>query len=189
MLILHPYSLTRWEEQQETWDALRKIESANLGIIVKDVRCDGPQDYDKALKRVWGNHNLVICEQDIVPTLEMIQRLASCNEYVCAQAYRLPLAEYAYPIAHRDYDESGTPCYIGSSKGWADIIGLGLAHFDLMFQILNPDILDNLPPGDWQNLDIRLSKLISEKVTVNKWSRGLGPFHIHYPEVKHNHKG
>jgi len=155
MIILHTFSRMRLREQQETWKALSKIRAQNRVI---DIHVDGESGYDDALRRVWGKEDLIIVEQDIIPSVSMIRALESCVCDWCAYRY----------LIH--YLNTHDPAY------WVTH-GLGLTKFSLALQRKFPlELWYHLGEWQWQNLDCRITGLMVQS--------GLAP-HVH-GVVKHN---
>src|ERR1035437_8889634 len=94
-MILHCYSEKNWSQQQETWDAVAKIEAA--GYVVTDelttIRDDSA--YWRVLLRHWSKGRLILFEQDIVPTVAMIQDLSTCYHPACVYPYKLEGLNFA----------------------------------------------------------------------------------------------
>lgn len=175
-IIFHPYSLTRPQEQLETWKAL---DCLNRMYPVYHHLCNKPDDYDKGLACRWNKgYGLVIVEQDIVPTPDMIMNLVHSQALMAAQAYYLYTLENEPVIAHRCYIDSMATRWIEPEETQAHLIGLGLTYFSKEAQSL-VDLTTLSHNRRWDNLDIRLSQAF--------YAQGL-TFNIHYPVVTHNHR-
>ncbi len=153
VIVLHSFSRFRINDQLETWQAL---ESVREGFAVVDAFLVGEQDYDKALKDVWGKGDLVVVEQDIVPTLEMIASLFGCGEDWCI---------YEYEIRYMD----------GKSPPFTVQTGLGLTKLSLKAQRVSA-LEKWFGRGPWFNLDGRVTGALVQA--------GYRP-HVH-GKVKHN---
>lgn len=140
-------------EQLETWWTLEQIRE---GYAVVDAFLVGEQDYDKALKDVWGKGNLVVVEQDIVPTPEMIMNLFGCNEDWCI---------YEYEIRYMD----------DKNPAFTPQTGLGCTKFSLNAQRV-AESEKWFGRGQWFNLDGRITGALVQA--------GYHP-HVH-GKVKHN---
>ena len=70
MTILHPYAPTvpsaRTRAAWQAWGTLDGWCTAH-GWIVHHVRCTTPDDYDAAVRAVWGTIDLLIAEHDLGP--------------------------------------------------------------------------------------------------------------------------
>jgi hypothetical protein len=99
MTVLHPYAPTvppaRTRAAWQAWGTLDGWCAAR-GWTVYHVRCTEPDDYEIAVRAVWGTTDLLIAEHDIVPTVAALAGLAACPEPVCAQAYALEWASAAW---------------------------------------------------------------------------------------------
>ena len=155
MIILHTFSRMRLREQRETWEALKKIRTQ---YHVIDIHVNEKTDYDDAVSKVWGEDNVIIIEQDIVPWCSQIRALESCVCDWCAYRYQIRYVD--------DHD----PAY------WVTH-GLGFTKFSLVLQERFPaELWYHMGEWQWQNLDCRITGLIVQS--------GLAP-HIH-GDVKHN---
>jgi hypothetical protein len=155
MLILHVYSEKRLSEQVETWRALRRIRGL---FDVLDCRVQFEGDYDQAVLGAWGKEDLIVLEQDIVPSAEMFAELAACKEPWCCFKYQiryLPGQDPAYWVTH----------------------GLGLTKFSVEAQkTARSDLWFHAGDWKWNNLDCRITGLLVKA--------GLAP-HVH-GVVRHN---
>ena len=175
-IIFHPYSLTRPQEQVETWKAL---DCLNRIYPVYHHLCAKPDDYDKGLARRWNTgYDLIIAEQDIVPTPDMIMSLTHSQALVAAQAYYLYTLEEYPVIVHRCYTDNMATRWLDYGETQAHLIGLGLAYFSKEAQSL-VDLTTLSHNRRWDNLDVRLSQAF--------YAHGMN-FQIQYPVVTHNHR-
>jgi hypothetical protein len=166
MLILHGYACVgeeqrktgRTEEQQaETWEALKAIRQK---YHVVDRALEGSDGYDNFLLEYWGRDDLIIVEQDVVPTLEQVNSLVECSEPWCAYKY-----QFHYIILPNK--PKLQPYYIAT--------GFGFTKIALKIQALIPSSLW-YRKGDWRDLDSRV---------VDQIIRAGFTQHFH-GEVKHN---
>lgn len=92
VIILHPYSDVRVDEQQETWDAIQALSTIEE-FTIHSRRCGSDQDspdYWKFLSEHWsGRYPFIIVEQDIAPRVGHVIDLATCQEDSCAIPYVL----------------------------------------------------------------------------------------------------
>lgn len=88
MILLHPYVPGhRPADQCPTWEALSQLDM--LGIDeVRHVPCTGPSNYAWALRDlVDAGEDVIVVEQDIVPTQEQWTDLRWCRKSFCAADY------------------------------------------------------------------------------------------------------
>jgi hypothetical protein len=153
MIILHSFSRFRMNQQLETWQAL---ESVRESFRVVDAFLVDEQDYDKALKDVWGQGDLIVVEQDVVPALEMVESLFGCDKPWCIFDYEI-----------RYMDDKNPPFYPQT--------GLGLTKFSCDAQRVSASE-KWFGSGSWFNLDGRITGALVQA--------GYRP-HVH-GKVKHN---
>jgi hypothetical protein len=133
VVVLHSFSRFRFNEQLETWQALEEIRNS---FPVVDAFLVDEQDYDKALEGVWGKGDLIVVEQDIVPTVEMIAGLFGCDKPWCIYEYEI-----------RYMDDKNPPFYPQT--------GLGLTKFSCEAQQISAP--ERWGKGPWFNLDGRVT--------------------------------
>jgi hypothetical protein len=120
------------------------------------------EDYDKFLKDYWGTDDIIVIEQDIVPTVNNIVSLAECKEDWCVCRYikDLPTIKLFAPnYEHKHY--------------------LGCTKFSKSLQERFPPSVWKVmkEKSSWKNLDVRIRDTLL--------AAGLDS-HVH-GEVKHNH--
>jgi hypothetical protein len=166
MLILHGYALLgqeqaksgRTEEQQaETWEALRAIRQK---FSVVDKALEGPEGYDDFLLEYWGKDDLIIVEQDIVPSLAQVESMIHCSEPWCAYRYQFHYIELPNKPKLQPY-------YLAT--------GFGFTKIALNVQTVIPSS-SWYKKGDWRDLDSR----VVDRIIKAGFSQ-----HLH-GEVKHN---
>lgn len=86
MKVIHPYSDARLEEQKETLKVISTLNNVS-DIKVIDFKCINHNDYEEFLKSVGEQDTLIILEQDIVPTIDMLIELQNCPYDWCAYEY------------------------------------------------------------------------------------------------------
>lgn len=93
MILYHPYAeaLTNHSRLANTWDFLRAAEPVLItrGWQIRHQPCGHDSRYEDGLKALWGQDDLVILEQDLVPTLDVLIALEPAHHPICAQAYAL----------------------------------------------------------------------------------------------------
>jgi hypothetical protein len=194
-MILHCYSEKNRGQQQETWDAIAAIETA--GYTVKDELTTTRDDsaYWKVLLRNWGKGVLILIEQDIVPTVSMIEGLAHCYQPVCTYPYKI---QDHYSLWQGVWEANPPPSYgkhglvdFGKTPRptatiplpepfpeYAEGSGIGLVKLSKEMQNAIP-LADYPAPHQWDLMDTWISSYMSQ-VLQKKW-------HVHTPNVKHNH--
>jgi hypothetical protein len=158
MLVLHPYSSARQEDQLETWEFLNLIRGR---FTVIDAECVGIYGYNTFLSTFWGQEDLIIVEQDIVPTLLDLDEIIACPEPYCV----FPYAAHWKPVTTLIEWRRGT------------VKGLGFVKIEKEAQALAP-VKEWEFRTSWRHLD--------EKI-FNAFRRRGWSYHIHERAVKHNH--
>src|ERR1035437_7494575 len=87
-MILHCYSERNYIQQLDTWQAVKKLQErwtvdSRLTTIERD------SSYWEVLMKYWGQSRLIQFQQDIVPTVDMIQELMDCNCSACTYPHKL----------------------------------------------------------------------------------------------------
>lgn len=189
--ILHVYSNARKKDQRETLRAFKMIDSV---YQVEHIHAVKKGDYARAIKRFWGKgHDLIIVEQDIVPTPKQIHELLSCKARLCCFPYLIKadipgyysIFNFArYPRSDNWLTFDGAK-HIGSIQiekrpDYCGLSGFGLTKIGSKAQeMLDFPTLYNL--GRWDIIDSWMSLRYYELIGRNR------VFHVHYPLVKHNH--
>ena len=180
MNILHAYNPdVRPEDQVETQEFI----SGLMNHTIYSFRVGKDDRYEQAFRYMWEKHEpFIIIEQDIVPTQQDIDNLASCPHPLCASNYKLYPASTGLPdpvLAHRIAVYNNVQKTILLQTRWVnytdqfcDLFGFGLTK-------ITPDT-DKYPIkfDRWNDLDSRISKYFWHK---------LKRCHIHN-EVRHNHR-
>lgn len=191
MKILHVYSDARKSDQKETWTAFKSIEQT---FPVEHVHALKNSDYPNAIKENWGKgEDLIIVEQDIVPTPKHIKDLMSCKCRLCSFPY-LVKADQPNSYSIFDFASHSKPDNWMTFDGarYIDRVGVkehpdycGLSGFGLTKIGARAQELLNFPKlyklNRWDIIDSWLSLRYYEKIKRNRI------FHVHYPPVKHNH--
>lgn len=177
MKILHPYNPNvRPQDQTETWEILDHI----AGYCIEHVNTVEPTAYEEAIRYNWNlGKPFIIVEHDIVPTQQIIDEIASCEEEICVANYYLYECNthIKEPISSHRIVTKGHYGKIEALKNitneeYADLYGFGLA------KITPFDRYPWMPTKSWFNVDTRLSQY-----TFSRAKRA----HIH-STVEHNHK-
>ncbi len=225
-VLLHVYKPGDREDEQARTKAFLLENAQALDFVVEVIHEATVDDYDyeNIVAQAWtGERDLIILEQDLVPTMKMIESLATCSHFACAQAYKINYGP------HRDFvhrtDRDTTSRLIREGDEWAHIAGLGLTRFSAQLQREVP--AKSWPHSRWNMLDAQISDHLytlslprfkyhgtqdliaisdigysvearpGDVVTMrgnflhSDFERlpGRGPyhFHVHWPEVEHNH--
>ncbi len=158
MIILHAYSDKRPDNQTETIQALKEIEQHYKVVHIKMRESNS---YDYALYFMLSlNEDFMIIEQDIVPTLQIIQEIEKCPELICVARYNL------YPVstllqtpvyAHRIVIGDDKYRWVDDNDKYADLYGFGLVRFRKEVIPLLKEYFDKNGFKEWINLDTRIS--------------------------------
>lgn len=142
-------------EQLETWQAFEQIRKE---FDVKDLFVNEKGDYDDALRRVWAiNDDLLIVEQDIVPTLELVRDVVACKEPWCTCKYKVSYKDNVLQPYYLNY-------------------GFGFMKYSAKLRRELPvDTWFQVGEWDWFNLDSRINGELVAK----------GLEHHSHGEVKH----
>jgi hypothetical protein len=183
MRILHTYSNKRIDEQEETWELLSKLDKNKwtiVHILVKNY------DYYKTVVYYIKHFQpFIVIEQDIVPSIRLLEEMANCSEQLCSAPYIL------YPqstlLQHEKYScrnvisqnpvtkEATFMQWVTPEDKTADYYSLGLTKFNLK----DTSIISDSITVPWTHCD----HIISQQT----FSAGLKA-HLHWGEIKHNHK-
>ena len=188
MILYYPFaeSLADHPRLAASQTLVAMIEERPNWTVIRQA-CGVDTRYEDGLKALWGHDDLIILEQDVVPTVGMLDTLAQGHYILCAQAYPLwrqqyqpaphgPL-DYVARCAHRYTSPPAGQTHrsIVPGEEWADYAGFGCLFIAQRFQQLHAP---TWAPGTWDTLDTRFSK----------WIHALDlPFHIHWPMADHHH--
>ena len=198
-MILHCYSEKNWAQQQETWDAVAKIEEAGYVVTDELTTTRNDDSYWKVLLRHWSKGRLIQFQQDIVPTVQMIQELVQCYHPACTYPHKLTGLNFGLwqgvwedkanqPPAfnkHGVVEFGSTPrpsATIPVEAPFPEFVegsGIGLIKLSKEMQAAIP--LADYPVAyhQWDLIDLWISSYMSQ-VLHKKW-------HVHQPNVRHNH--
>lgn len=166
MKILHPYTRLRPLDEQPTWDFLDTLRR-NYHIIDWPMGVENryPRDaYVEFIKMFWGTDDLIILEDDKLPTLEDFAELVFCKERFCA---------FPYPMLNQtetdmDYWREYTP------------FTLGFVKFSKELQL-------EYPASRWRP-DVPNPKVYPFAPADMMIEANLGAYHLHDRPIKHNHR-
>ena len=217
-ILLFPY-LDQWMTCQLETRAFLESNAEQLKqnhIELRKIKCewDNFVTYKKVVDAVWGLDDLIVLEMDVVPTLEMIIKLAKCPEPICAQDYKLNYAIFengrlSTPMRYEqrssegvllDNDNDGRVGYWYKYKVVHDAVKFLPIDYDGQIRDRAQSIGFGLTKFSkqaqqmisGQNPNFFSSSNFGLDVTVNRWynsNRSALPngFHVHYPTAKHNH--
>ena len=138
-LILAPFT----DMYSETSNMLMRIDDEWDNVDVQTIHMNLYDSYWQTLGDYWtGVEDIIVVEQDIVPTLDQLNSLLNCTEIWCAYAYE----------------------YMDTTHA-----GLGLCKFSATLQRLYPDTIretskestDAHPMNHWCNLDDRIRRVLT----------------------------
>lgn len=158
VVILHPYCSKRAKTQAETWRFLLRIDGK---YHIVNRCCDGDVDYPNLLLEYWGKDDIVVIEQDKVPTEQDLEEIINCPEWACI----FPYTVWWFAITQREMWEKHFP------------YGLGFVKFKREIQQVFPSEM-----WEQRNTYVALDRAI-ERPMIKKF----GPMHLHQRWVKHNH--
>ena len=137
--------------------------------------------YEDEIHHRWGHDDLIILEQDIVPSWGHLQNLIACPYPLCTVAYPLnqPMApgQFHGELVQRNYRADGSRYWIPYGTEWADLTGLGFVRIRQAWQWAHPPAWQ---AGVWSDLDARISWWTYQQKI--RW-------HVHYPLARHHHFG
>lgn len=180
MRILHVYSNNRIENQTKTWEAVKELQ--DIGYKIEDIMLPENLSYEELLFSLWTKEDIILIEQDIVPTKERLDELLNCKEILCYHFYKLrgkPLNEPERYLQVVNYEKG-----VIELQKVSDL----MMHKGFGFTKITKEAQQLSSPNDWYhtkyqeiegwyNLDTRI-RLSFEKKGVN--------YHKHN-YVEHNH--
>ena len=189
MRILHVATYNRIPEQYETLKAVNRL-AKDFGFLIDSVLATEPDHYWQHMKRIWGEGDLIIIEQDIVPTQDHLTKLAQCGFPACTVPY---MVNGHWSTGRSVYERSDAygptgrinlgelqPVY---TEWYTDklvpVSGLGLVKISKELQDKLPIENYPIPNHHWSYLDTWISAYMNVMLGL-EW-------HTHYPTVTHNH--
>lgn len=125
--------------------------------------CSSDEAYHELLSAWWSSteQDLIVCEHDIEPSVELIQELLDCPRPWCAALYSF-------------------------EERW--LIGLGLTKFNLRIRTAVPDLFEQMatmedehhPPKHWCRVDARMQNLLAMQSGQS--------YHVHEGPIVHTSK-
>lgn len=191
MNILHVYTDKRVEEQQETKRFVSEL--STLGYRTHSVLATGESHYWKALRSFWLDDDLIVIEQDIVSTEQVIRELIRCHFDACTVPYCVDghwsIGESLYGIDNAvgptgptnlgELQTVATKWYHRPFPKLAPVSSFGLVKISrrLQFEVS----LDDYPvPGrHWSLIDSWFSAVLTKRIGL-EW-------HVHDHIARHNH--
>lgn len=217
MILYHPYaeSLEKHPRLADTWMAFELFTPffKQAGWRIIHHACQTDTSYERMVRSLWGVDDLIIWEQDLVPTAAILDGLARPHAPVCAQHYRLhrsPAEQAAMETADRLLTQV-TP----ATPDEALMIEVVLAQCARWRHTPDPlahRVLDGMtdrwvtPDDHWADYAgfglIRFTRAFQRAhrpgwrsgtwqdldTRVSEWLIGLDiPVHLHGPEIPHHH--
>lgn len=210
MTILFPYSTRPADQarQQPARAALAKVAARHPEWTIQAVPCVGDQDYETAIRAVWGTP-FVVWEHDLAPTPEQVETLIACPELFCAWKYRIwkapdELARFRQVWdALQSWPGDARRAYLGTPGGrWLTDLYLNHSGSELVHRVrlahgherwATPEdvwadavglgltkFAGAVPPPSWTPGTWRdLDSRIMDTLTI-RW-------HLHGPDIPHHH--
>lgn len=176
MNIIHPMKIVPYGDPGNRWqvESIDALDRTHFPYTVEPVVKD--DDYWLTLMSYWNRDDLLIVEQDIMPTADHIEGLLSCPYDACTVPYylaedRLSIfrfigRENAPQNAHYRPEDRPDFCE-GSSIGLVKLTRHAQSHVRLHAQ---PYL------RHWSMNDFWISREL--------WNAKI-PWHVHYPGVRH----
>lgn len=133
--------------------------------------------YAETLARAWeAGRTIINVEHDNEFSQDLVDQLLLCPEPLCTHAYRMwvPYVRWAHGFAQnragmmvRWIDEGETLC---------DWSGIGFCKITPAARLMNGEFLEPLPLVHWRSVEAA----VNQRVTV--------PWHVHWPEIEHDHR-
>lgn len=166
-----------YKVEERTEETLRLLSGLPYTVIF--IPAVLPDSYEMALKRYWGQDDLLVVEHDIIFTVDDIRAVNEHKGLIRAFNYWLyPPTTKQDKInpAHRTHSEYNKfiPLIVEPEAKICDFYGLGFTFFSKELQRHAPE----WEAGEWFNLDTRISK----------WTYKLGYKCDILGWVEHNHK-
>lgn len=178
-LILHTYTDLRLDDQKETRVQIGFI-GDYYGTKVISEKMIAPDDYWSFLLRHWGKEDIIIIEQDVVPSVGKIARIRDCHYKVCTYPHILAAGQWSVfdiePQTGR-FDTFNLAYFWTMYPRFADGSSLGFIKISLDTQKRIPLWEYPVAKYEWWYLDSFISwhlKRLHQRV------------HVHASEVKHN---
>jgi hypothetical protein len=184
MLILHTTTDARPQDQLETIAAVAEIARCypvrSYAIPPKDDSA-----YWRFLLRNWGKDQIVIIEQDIVPTVDRVYELIDCQDDACTVPYDMRPGVKGGSLFYAkgylaDGMAEGLTMYKEPFPTYSEGSGFGFVKLNSALQRKIPLHKYPVDAYKWSCIDSWVSAYMQRVLDV-KW-------HVHLPKVKHNHR-
>lgn len=130
-----------------------------------DFLTEAKDDYPNLMKSWWGRDDLIVVEQDKVPTMADFDEIVSCPKSHCIFPHHISF----YPWTTRRMWTKAFP------------YGLGFVKFNLQIQ-------RDIPVSEWIPIDFSAGAVGSLDRSIEEpMTRRFGPMHLHGRFIKHNH--
>ena len=147
--------------------------------------------------KYWGKERLIHFQQDIVPSIDMIQELMDCNYSACTYPHKLTkgwgLWEGTWvddgPVFYNKHGEINMNGLQPSSiklieppfPEYVQGAGIALCKLSKKLQQQIPLADYPMPMRAWDYIDTWISCYMARQLEI--------PWHVHTPPVRHNHYG
>lgn len=167
--ILHPFTGLRPDDEKETWEFLGKLRGT-YDIVDRQMGVENgfPRTaYLSFLGEFWGTDDIIIIEDDKVPTMQDLKEIIACPRSVCC----FPYASLGLAECDMDYWREFHPNTLGFVK------------FSRLAQIKVPVIEWDYSADRGRSYPFAPVDLMIEGPMRAK----LGEMHLHERPIKHNH--
>lgn len=158
MIILHPYGEDRPADKAETWTFLEPLRGC---FNILDLRVQR-ETYPDTMGLYWGKEDIIIIEDDKVPTYTDFYELLKCMRLFCIFPYP-PSMSWGYGL-----------------EMWKRKFpyGMGFVKFSLEAQ-------KAVPFSAW---DRTFRNDQFDRIIEVPMIKKLGPMHLHERMIRHNHR-
>lgn len=91
MILYYPYAEPLYDHPRlaDSRKFLDTLRAAHPDWTIIEQACGKDTRYEDGFKALWGQDDLIVLEQDLVPTLAVVEALVPAHHGLCAQAYPL----------------------------------------------------------------------------------------------------
>lgn len=91
MILYYPYAEALYDNPRlaDSRKFLDTLRAAHPDWTIIEQPCGKDTRYEDGFKALWGQDDLIVLEQDLVPTLSVVEALVPDHHGLCAQAYPL----------------------------------------------------------------------------------------------------
>lgn len=192
-MILHCYSEKNYMQQLDTWIAVKALQEC-WTVESRLTTIEHDDSYWKVLLEYWGKSRLIQFQQDVVPSVDMIQELMDCKYQACTYPHKLQggwgLWQAEWTPGYVFYNKNGIVRMDGLNPTAMTMYqppfpeyveGSGIALVKLSQELQKAIPLADYPMVNhqWDYLDTWISAYMSQELRQ--------PWHVHTPPVPHNH--